>query len=248
MTTMIQIVTAGAIILASDSKMADDSAKDLGVVDKIVTLSKTTAIANCDAAKIDATVIDSRTFPFREYQFKYDFLSWANQFAGISNPVLVTAAVASAARGTFSNFGLLIQAKAFKQRATLATYYVAGYTEQAAPVINKITIALDWANAVVREPQIESAHPVPGQDPFWGFRTGCTHEIIDRVLRKDGAPYQRARELESALLDKLLSAQDLKVDEAKRLAGALITVESEFNPSYVGLPVRFVVIDKPVLH
>ena len=122
---------------------------------------------------------------------------------------------------------------------------MAGYNAEAVAMINKIVVPLDWDNARVLEPTVEVINPIPGRDPTWKFNAGCAHDAISSVTKKEGIPYARARQLELALLDKLFAAQDFTIDEAKRLVMALITVESEFTPAVVGLPVQIVVIEKP---
>ena len=122
---------------------------------------------------------------------------------------------------------------------------MAGYNDQRNPILNKIVVPVDWASARVLVPQI-SIIPISPSNP-WYFNAECSHHAIDQVVKKkSGAPYERARAIEPVLLDKLLSAQDLTIDEAKRLAIALVTVEAEFTPSFVGLPVHVVVIEKPI--
>jgi hypothetical protein len=246
MSTLIQIVTASAIILAADSKMVDTYSNTLGHVTKIVSLSPTVAVAGCDLFKADATVTDDSFSPPRIYELNYNFVDWAKQFADFSDPIEATNSIAEGARKTFANFGFLIAAKAFRKRSFLAEYYVAGYTAQSIPLIFKISIPIDWENAKILDPQIQTIFPVSNTRHLTGFvGAGCTHNAIDRVFRKDGEPYKRATMLQATLFDKLFAQQDLTIDEAQRLATALVTVEAEFTPNTVGLPAKTVVIAKP---
>src|SRR5260370_13434223 len=119
MSTIVQIVTASAIILAADSKMVDTSNNTLGHVTKIVSLSPTVAVAACDLFKADATVTDDSFFPPRTYELNYNFVDWVKQFANFSDPIKATNSIADSARKTFANFGFLIAAKACKTTSVL---------------------------------------------------------------------------------------------------------------------------------
>jgi hypothetical protein len=244
-TSMVQIVTPKAIILASDSKMVDNSYNDLGNVEKIVRVSKTIAVASCDMAKIDDSVNQTKVplLP-RVYNFKYDFTIWIREIQPAGDVLVFTNQVAEAAKTNFADYGVLVRANAFSRRPLLVEYYVAGYSSDGTAQIRKITLPVDWDNAVILDPVVEIRHPL-GRDPTFGFNAGCVHQAIDQVISKSGEPYKRAQELAKEPLDKLLGALDLTIGEAETLANALITVESEFSPLFVGLPVQTIVIEKP---
>jgi hypothetical protein len=245
MTTLIQIVTAAAIILASDSKEVDDPDGNLNQTMKMALLSKTTAVADCNLSKLDTT--SNRSLP----AIKYDFRTWVQQFADITDPIQLTEAIAEEAKKTFEDVGPIIQKQLFKKRENLTDFYVAGYSSGAIPVIIKIGIPLDWENAKVLDPTIELRYP-PSSDPawfgnagWWFVNAGCKHDAIDRAEKKDGPPYARLRKLEPDLSDKLIDKKDLTVEEAKRLASALVAVQAEFTPADVGPPVQIIQVDKP---
>jgi N-terminal region of glycosyl transferase group 7 len=245
MTTLIQIVTAAAIILASDSKEIDDPDGNLNQTTKMALLSKTTAVADCNLSKLDTS--SNRSLP----AIKYDFRTWVQQFADITDPIQLTEAIAEEAKKTFEDVGPIIQKQLFKKRENLTDFYVAGYSSGAIPVIIKIDIPLDWENAKVLDPTIELRYP-PSSDPawfgnagWWFVNAGCKHDAIDRAEKKDGPPYARLRKLEPGLTDKLIDKKDLTVEEAKRLASALVAVQAESTPADVEPPVQIIQVDKP---
>jgi hypothetical protein len=242
---MVQIVTPGAIILASDSKMVDSSNRNLGSTEKIVQLNKNLAVASCDMSRVNVSVTDSNPLLIspREYNFNYDFRSWIRSIPPAGDVLVFTDQVAATTKRDFADYGLLVRANAFSRRSLLVEYYVAGYSDGIAQ-IRKITLPIDWDNAVVMGPIVETRFST-GKDPTFGFNAGCVHQAIDQVIHKSGLPYARAQNLAKEPLDKMLGALDLTIEEAKALATALITVESEFSPEVVGLPVQTVVIEKP---
>jgi hypothetical protein len=248
MTTLVQFITAAAILLSSDSMLVDSAGNDRGRVAKIVSLSKNLAVASCDLASIDATVRDNRSssFPIAR-TFRYDFTSWVAQFANATDPLQLTALLAQQARKTFADYGLLISARAFQPRSLLAEFYVAGYTAESMPIINKIAVPLDWSNAKVLDPQVEQSSPAPGDLKTWWFNAACKHDAIAKITQRAGEPYLRIREREPELTEKLLGGRNLTTEEAKQLSVSLITIESEFSPSQVGLPVQTVELDKHIV-
>jgi hypothetical protein len=246
-TTIITFVTSDGIVMAADSLTVDDKNSISRDVRKIYLIQDRILVSTAWLTQAkDIIIHDKLTNDM--IKFNYNFIDWIDSLAKtlpknvtvsqVSNIILYNTAT------TFSIYNILLKlGKIKRNRDVLVRYYIAGYEENT-PVIYKVDINIDWQNLNLVGPFIVRIFPSQGSDLTFFLNVGATHEAIDQILMQNGPQYKKAIEKNHILINKLLFKQNLNIDDSINLCKILIQIESEFNPTKVGMPINIGVIPK----
>jgi hypothetical protein len=240
-TTVVFVVTPTGMVIGADSKTQPS-----GMATKIFLLKDRLAVADLYA---ETAKINDRTTTL------YDFPAWVKQIDHNTSPKVsvseMTEIIKDEMTSTFAfaidaiKSGELTEAQAVAEGfgAYLVQFIIAGY-QQGVPTVYSLTLVPDWNTKTVNGPFEVRLNPEKGQNTnsrvFWrGQGIG-----IKRVMIANSKEQRKLAARIPVEFQALRNSKILTIHQASNIARALLGVEAESNPKYVGFPVTLVTILK----
>jgi hypothetical protein len=240
-TTVVFVVTPAGMVVGADGKAVPD-----GTAVKIFLLKKRLIVADiyAEAAKTGdgATTL-------------YDFPVWIKQVDHSTSSKLsvneMTEIIKDQMASTFAfaidaiKRGEMTKEKAITSGVDtyLVQYVVAGY-ENGIPTVYSLTLMPDWNTKSVNGPFKVLLNPEEGQNTnsrmFWRGQ-GVGLKQIPTADSNEQKEFGARIPLEFQLLR---SGKDLTLNQASKVARALLGIEAKVNPKVVGFPITVVTIPK----
>lgn len=185
----------------------------------------------------------------------YDFPTWISQIDNSTDPdISVTQLVEVIKKRMPSTFSFASEAikngtltkkraQVWGAEAYFVQYVIAGY-ENGAPLVYSLTLIPDWDAKTVNGPFQSVLRKVePGKGRFeWGWRgQGTGLKLID-TAKTD--PQREFDALIKSELDMNRSGHCLTPEHLANVAKAMLVIETEYDPSYVGYPLTVIALPK----
>jgi hypothetical protein len=237
-TTVVYIVTPTGIVVGADGK-----ATPTGTVLKIFLLRGKYVLANVDIERAESK--DGGTV-------LYDFPTWTGIIDGKIRPETTVAALSLIVENempkTFSFAIEGIKSGAIEKGDTglediLVSYMVAGY-ESGVPAIYNIWFNVDWNQKTVIGPHRVLLQPEQGQRTDSRFGLFGQHVALSQLGDAQSNAHKKAvakLPLEYQALD---AGKELTLKQASNFVRALLAIEAEANPKFVGFPITVVTIPR----